>query len=434
MENQHHIHEHVNLLLFVSSTYKIKMILGHYENVFATSTSDTLSLNKDVTTLEWDRIFMEKPNFDLDEQILFTKNGQKILFSITKISTNDFEFIISLTNITRCIKIHMQQSKASQNPGLNSVVFVSEKMQELMDIAKTIAHVNSTVLLLGESGVGKSLLARKIHALSPRASEAFVSLNCASLPKDLIESELFGYEQGTFTGGNKAGKIGLFEAANNGTIFLDEIAELPYDMQSKLLDVLQEGTIRKIGGVKAQKIDVRVIAATNKNLPSLVEKNLFRKDLFYRLNVVPLELPALKNRKEDIPLLIDYFLANFNRKYNQHKMISEYSKAKLMDYDWPGNIRELENIIERMVVTNTETVVESLPRDKTLSVSGENTVEIKGIIPLKEAKKLVEKDLVLKAYKIYGSTYKAAKVLKVDQSTIVRKLQQYNEVVQHDDV
>ncbi|MCE3023190.1 sigma 54-interacting transcriptional regulator, partial [Staphylococcus pasteuri] len=133
-------------------------------------------------------------------------------------------------------------------------------------------------------------------------------------------------------GGNKAGKIGLFEAANNGTIFLDEIAELPYDMQSKLLDVLQEGTIRKIGGVKAQKIDVRVIAATNKNLPSLVEKNLFRKDLFYRLNVVPLELPALKNRKEDIPLLIDYFLANFNRKYNQHKMISEYSKAKLMDY------------------------------------------------------------------------------------------------------
>jgi transcriptional regulator with PAS, ATPase and Fis domain len=239
------------------------MILGHYENVFATSTSDTLSLNKDVTTLEWDRIFMEKPNFDLDEQILFTKNGQKILFSITKISTNDFEFIISLTNITRCIKIHMQQSEASQNTGLNSVVFVSEKMQELMDIAKTIAHVNSTVLLLGESGVGKSLLARKIHALSPRASEAFVSLNCASLPKDLIESELFGYEQGTFTGGNKAGKIGLFEAANNGTIFLDEIAELPYDMQSKLLDVLQEGTIRKIGGVKAQKIDVRVIAATN---------------------------------------------------------------------------------------------------------------------------------------------------------------------------
>ncbi|MGE5703159.1 MAG: sigma-54 interaction domain-containing protein [Clostridia bacterium] len=426
MIHEHPLKNEVNLMLFLSSTYKIEMVVGDPETVFQTEVDDLFWLQKDFTTLEWSKLFLSEPDFNLNEQFLFTREQQKVLLSITKVSTTEFEFIISLINVTKSMELKLQHSEHGQGADSSRFVGSSEKMNKIMDIVKKISQVNSTVLLLGESGVGKSFLAREIHAMSERAELPFVSLNCGSLPKDLIESELFGYEPGTFTGGKKGGKIGLFEAADKGTIFLDEIAELPYDVQSKLLEVLQESTIRKIGGVQARKIDVRIIAATNRDLSALVDKQLFRKDLFYRLNVVPLRIPSLRERKEEIPMLVQHFLDIFNKKYNQSKRISKQIKLKLMEYDWPGNIRELENIIERIVVTNSEDVFEFLLKEADLQLFEENTVSIQGLLPLKVAKKIIEKELILKAHQLYGSTYKAAKALQVDQSTVVKKLKQYN--------
>mgnify|MGYP001095777475 CR=1 FL=1 len=419
------INTDVSAMLFVSSTYKIKMVMGSCKSVFDLETPDIFVLGADVTSLNWGDLFVEPPHFDTDEQILFTRKQEKVLFTVSKVSVNEFEFIISMVNVTKCQKLQLQQNESDSGSSQNEVIVVSEPMKKIMEIVRKIAKVNSTVLLLGESGVGKSFLARQIHAMSERASQPFVSLNCGSLPQHLIESELFGYEPGAFTGGKKGGKIGLFEAADNGTIFLDEIAELPYDMQSKLLDVLQENTIRRIGSVEAKKIDVRVIAATNKDLAALVKKRQFREDLYYRLNVIPLEIPPLKERKEDLPALIDHFLRKFNKKYNQSKELAAHVVQRMMQYDWPGNIRELENIIERMVVTNSENVFEFLVKDGSFPLFEDQTVEVKGLVPLKKAKKIVERELILKAYEIYGSTYKAAKVLEVDQSTIVKKLKEY---------
>lgn len=420
-----YINEEVCVMLFVSSTYKIKMVIGAVEKVFQTDASPIFSLDADVTALEWSTLFVDPPSFNKDKQILYTNNQEKVLFTISRVSSNEFEFLISMVNITKCSKIQLQQSVSADGVNLDGMVVVSERMKRIMEIVEKISRVNSTVLLLGESGVGKSFLARKIHALSERASQPFVSLNCASLPQHLIESELFGYEPGAFTGGKKGGKIGLFEAADKGTIFLDEIAELPFDMQSKLLDVLQENTIRRIGSVESKQIDVRVIAATNKDLATLVKNKKFREDLYYRLNVVPLEIPPLRERKKDLPALIDHFLRKFNKKYNQAKIISPHIIQKFMLYDWPGNIRELENIIERMVVTNSENVFEFLMKDESFHVFEENTVQVKGLVPLKKAKKMIEKELIIKAYEMYGSTYKAAKVLQVDQSTVVKKLKEF---------
>ncbi|MGG1658862.1 sigma-54 interaction domain-containing protein [Brevibacillus sp. NRS-1366] len=417
----------VSLMLFISSTYKIEMVAGTISEVFHPQFDDIFGLNQDITTLRWSELFIQEPDLNLNEQILFTKDQQKVLFTITKVNTNEFEFIITLINVTKGIHVKAQLNAQGQGTELSRMAGASKGMSKIMDLVHKISRVNSTVLLLGESGVGKSFLAREIHALSERTNHPFVSLNCGSLPKDLIESELFGYEPGTFTGGKKGGKIGLFEAADQGTIFLDEIGELPYDIQSKLLEVLQEGTIRKIGGVQAKQIDVRIIAATNQDLAAMVARQTFRKDLFYRLNVVPLRIPPLKERKEEIPLLINHFLTMFNKKYNQSKNISRQFKKKLVEYEWPGNIRELENIIERIVVTNSEDVFEFLLKEGGIPLYEENTVSIEGLIPLKEAKKIVEKELILRAHHMYGSTYKAAKALQVDQSTIVKKLKQYKE-------
>ncbi|MET3291785.1 UNVERIFIED_CONTAM: transcriptional regulator with PAS, ATPase and Fis domain [Brevibacillus sp. OAP136] len=415
----------VSLMLFISSTYKIEMVLGSASDLTQRPITEIFGLQQDVTTLRWTELFVNEPDFNVNEQFLYTHDQQKVLFTISKVSTSEFEFILSLINVTKGIELKAQQEAQSQGVP-RRFVGVSDKMTKIMDVVHKISRVNSTVLLLGESGVGKSFLAREIHAMSDRADQPFVSLNCGSLPKDLIESELFGYEPGTFTGGKKGGKIGLFEAADKGTIFLDEIAELPYDVQSKLLEVLQEGTIRKIGGVVAKQIDVRIIAATNRDLAVQVSKQQFRKDLFYRLNVVPLRIPPLKERKDEIPMLIEHFLDVFNRKYNQSKNISKPFKRKLVEYEWPGNIRELENIIERIVVTNSEDVFEFLLKEGNVQLFEESTVSIQGLIPLKDAKKMVEKELILRAHQMYGSTYKAAKALHVDQSTIVKKLKQYN--------
>lgn len=232
----------------------------------------------------------------------------------------------------------------------SEILHVSHSMKQVVALAKAYARGGSTVLIRGETGTGKELFARALHAASSRSDEIFIPVNCAAIPDTLLESELFGYEEGAFTGASKGGKQGLFELANGGTLFLDEIGEISGPLQAKLLRVLQDKKIRRIGGNREISVDVRILAATNRNLEDMIAKDRFREDLYYRLNVIPLYLPALRERREDIPLLAQFFLQRFTAKLNKPvDAISETALQTLEQYNWPGNIRELENVIERAV-------------------------------------------------------------------------------------
>jgi DNA-binding NtrC family response regulator len=233
---------------------------------------------------------------------------------------------------------------------IEGIIGKSKKMLQVIDIVKKVTPTNATVLIYGESGTGKELIARAIHYNSPRKDKPFIAINCAAIPETLIESELFGYEPGAFTGANTR-KIGIIEAADKGTLFLDEIAELPPLTQSKLLRVLQEKEVRRIGGKDAIKVDLRIIAATNKNLSKEVEQNRFREDLYYRLKVITVEIPPLRERKEDIPELVKFFIEKYSKEFGKRvNGIEEKALQALINYQWPGNIRQLETVIERAII------------------------------------------------------------------------------------
>jgi len=242
---------------------------------------------------------------------------------------------------------------AATRNSLDNIVGASGAMEKLKQTIRTVASTQSTILIYGESGTGKELVARAVHVCSPRASEPFVSINCGAFPETLLESELFGYVKGAFTGANQ-NKRGLFEVAHEGTIFLDEISEMSLTMQVKLLRVLQERCVRPVGGTTEIAIDVRVIAATNRDLDRLVAENTFREDLYYRLNVIPVQVPPLRERREDIPLLANHFLKKYASAAGRNiSRVSQYSLSALTGYDWPGNVRQLENTVERAVALET---------------------------------------------------------------------------------
>ncbi|MBS3949025.1 MAG: sigma 54-interacting transcriptional regulator [Dethiobacter sp.] len=309
----------------------------------------------------------------------------------------------------------------------NDLVVESQQMRHIYDLAAWVGQVNSTVLILGESGVGKEVVARVIVRSSERREEAFIKVNCGAIPESLLESELFGYDKGSFTGADRKGKLGMFELAHKGTLLLDEVAEIPLNLQVKLLRAIQEQEIMRVGGTKPVKLDVRIIAVTNKDLESLVKSGSFREDLYYRLNVIPIVVPPLRERPEDIPALMEYFLRQHNDRYKQRKTISMEVVERLLRYGWPGNVRELQNIVERMVVLTREQDVDlhNLPRQLKPLVEQERRlyVDVPDVIPLKEALFQVEKRLILNAMQKYGTTRRAAEALGVDQSTVVRKFQ-----------
>ena len=299
-------------------------------------------------------------------------------------------------------------------------------MQVIQQQAARIARVDSLVLLTGESGSGKDMFATTIHRNSPRKSGTFVRVNCGAIPETLIESELFGYEPGAFTGAARKGKIGLFELADKGTLFLDEIGELPYSLQVKLLTAIQEHTFFRVGGFEPVYVDVRIIAATNKNLEEMVAKGQFRQDLYYRLNVVPIEIPPLRKRKEDLPALILHFLKVFNEKYEQNRSLSSEVFRLLLNYDWPGNVREVENMMERLVVIGDGDIIYpyDLPANLGQTDSTEEIVTscVQKNLSLSQAVKEFERKLIRDSYNRSKSTTKVAQVLGVDRSTILRKL------------
>jgi PAS domain S-box-containing protein len=301
------------------------------------------------------------------------------------------------------------------------------KMRELLDTVIRVAQVDSTVLITGESGTGKELVAEIIHNNSARKDKPFIKVNCGAIPENLLESELFGYEAGAFTGANKGGKPGYFELADGGTIFLDEIGDLQYSLQVKILRFLQDREISRLGGGGPVKVDVRILAATNRNLLDMIQKKQFREDLYYRLNVVPINVPPLRDRKEDIPGLVYHFIQMFNRKYQMAKRISPEVISCFMKYEWPGNVRELENIIERLVVVTSSDLIDidNLPMYIGMHNLAAPRVIVTGILPMQEAIESLEKQLIEKAYSQFRTTRQMAAELKVNASTIVRKANRY---------
>ena len=306
---------------------------------------------------------------------------------------------------------------------LPNIIGNSDKMKEVFEAVHRVAHSKATVLLYGESGTGKELVAKAVHYMSPRAKWPFVKFNCASIPEGLLESELFGHEKGAFTGAINARK-GRFELANGGTILLDEVGDLPVNLQPKILRVLQEREFERVGGEKTIKVDVRLIAATGRNLEDLVSKGKFREDLYYRLNVVPIFMPALRARKEDIPLLIEYFLGKFNKENVKDVAISPDALRVLMDYSWPGNVRELENTMERLVVMSDKNTIKTsdLPINLKLLPPKESLQKESLTTGIED----IEKSMLFDALEKTGWIQaKAARVLGITPRQIGYKMKKY---------
>lgn len=314
---------------------------------------------------------------------------------------------------------------------LNIGLYSSRKMESVMEVIETVADYDLPLLLTGESGTGKTMIAKCIYLSKTSCKGRFIHINCSAIPENLIESELFGFEKGSFTGADRH-KRGLFEEASDGVIFLDEIGDMPVQLQAKLLNVLQEKKFYKVGGTKPIETNAQVIAATNRNLKDLVSKGLFREDLYFRLNVIPIEIPSLRERKEDIPMLAMNMIDELNKTYGCKKIMDPEAMNLLKEYDWPGNIRELKNLVERLILLSKHSLitVKDLPEDITAAVK-KNSVSAKIITyeedildsgkSLKEIMGKVEAEIIDLAIAKYGSVRKAASELAVNESTITRK-------------
>jgi transcriptional regulator with GAF, ATPase, and Fis domain len=353
---------------------------------------------------------LEKKRKQLEERVAErTEAARKLRGALDEVE--------NLKNRLQAENVYLQ-SELKVEHNFENIISTSDEFNKVLQSVEQVASTDSTVLVLGETGTGKELLARAIHSISKRSDRPLVKVNCATLPENLIESELFGHEKGAFTGAISK-KIGRFELANSGTIFLDEMGELQLGLQTKLLRVLQEGEFERLGDPKTIKVDVRIIAATNRNLEKEIENGNFREDLFYRLNVFPIKIPPLRDRKEDIPLLVNHFLKKYNRKAGKDvSVITQDVMAKLQSYNWPGNIRELENIMERAVVTSNS---KKLVLGDWLSKSDLTKTSSK-ILPLEKMEKQhIIEVLEITEWKVSGEKG-AAKILDINPQTLVSRM------------
>ncbi len=323
--------------------------------------------------------------------------------------------------LTDRYETELTQLRARELTG--DLVSCSPRMKKIVDMAVQAARTEATVLISGETGTGKEIVARIIHRCSQHSDRPFITVNCAALPESLLEAELFGYESGAFTGAQSRGKTGLFEAAQGGTLFLDEIAELSDAMQAKLLRAIQEKRVRRIGGTREIELDLRLIAATNKDLQQRVEQGDFREDLYYRINVIHIDVPPLRRRSEDIPLLAEHFLKHFNRKYGTHKELSGEITRALVRYQWPGNVRELENVIERLAIFDSSSSPDTELLPERIASGSPRSSEAS----LREIVEKAEQEAVHKAYEECRSTRRAAERLRISQATLSRKLRKYGQ-------
>ena len=388
------------------------------------------------------RVLREKMPVTIVQHIM--KTGKTVVVTGNPVFDGDGNIFRVVTNVRDVTELNQLQKKISKMEQLQSqyeieiqqlrmyaddqkdFVIKSKKMKEVYTLALKLAEVDSTVLIQGDSGVGKEVVSEIIHRHGARRNRPFVKLSCAAIPENLLESELFGYAPGAFTGASKEGRAGVFELAHGGTIFLDEIGEMPMGLQVKLLRVLQEREVVRIGGAKPKKVDIRIMAATNRDLEQMVREKLFRKDLFYRLNVVPVVIPPLCERKEAISHFVYFFLRKHNKKQGLSKQITTEALEVLVGYDWPGNVRELENMVEQLLIMAQGEVitVEALPTRLRTLLSPVASVA-HGEKPFKVALEEFECRLLKGAIDKHGSSRKVAKALGINQSTVVRKANRF---------
>lgn len=370
------------------------------------------------------------------------KTGKRAIISSSPVFDNEGNVIMVVTNVRDMTEIYRlreeMEEKERHTSKLNAeleiikskmanrddIVAADENTLNVLHLANKVSELDTPVILFGETGVGKEVFAQYIYRNSNRSKERFIKVNCAAIPHNLIESELFGYASGAFTGADKKGKMGLFELADKGTIFLDEIGELPLDMQSKILRVLQEKEIKRVGSPSSIAIDVRVIAATNRDLKEMVKAKTFREDLYYRLVVFPITIPPLRERTQDIEPLVNIFTDRINKKYRFNKSFTKEAIDLLKSYSWPGNIRELVNIVERaLIISSREQIYSS-----ELPMAEKNDVKtvLRSSKNLKDIIEEIEYEYINAAYEEYKNVRAAAASLGMDASTFVRKRKKYS--------
>lgn len=356
-----------------------------------------------------------------------TITGAELLTSaIPVLNDNDeVELLITTARDLKNHKLvtfnHTVETKALADHG---IVTHSEKMKRLIHFSKKVATTNSTIFIKGETGTGKGVLANYIHQISERKNKPFLTINCANIPEKLLESELFGYKKGAFTGSNPGGKTGLMELADKGTVFLDEIGDISFQLQAKLLQVIQDKEFIPVGGHKKKKVDIRFIAATNRNLEKMMAEGKFREDLYYRLNVIDITLPPLRKRKEDIIPLVYYFLNKFNEEYETNKLISQKCLDQLDEYSWPGNIRQLENLIEKLVIIS-DNVIDLYDLPETFLNKDKVKLMFNKPTSLPEAIEQTRKQMIRSSFKKHKSSRRVAKDLDISQTTATRLIKEY---------
>ncbi|SDI35650.1 sigma-54 interaction domain-containing protein [Natribacillus halophilus] len=412
-------------------------------------------IGRNVTELEGMKMFTPSvTNIVLQKretvsQMQTSRNRQLLATGyLLKIEDEDIEYVlVHVKDITETVRSSLKLEKAEAvikqyveelrqaksqrietNEKSQQLIGKGKKHQEVLDLMERVSTVDATLLILGETGVGKSIVAKNIHDKSERARHPFVQINCSAIPASLLESELFGYKKGAFTGADHKGKTGMVQEAKGGTLLLDEIGDLPFDLQPKLLQLLQEKTYTPIGGTKAEQADIRIIAATNSDLSTMVADKQFREDLYYRLNVLSIQVPPLREREEDIQSFVHHYMDHYNTKYKRNCVMTNEVLDILQDYEWPGNVRELENIMERLVITAKSDVIlkEDLPEKLVMTHKKPgSSFSIHGAQSLTEHLENVEKEAITEAINEYGSTRKAADALGITQSAFMRRVRKY---------
>ena len=383
------------------------------------------------------------------EMVQYNKDGERILVSgvpifdrtgeiiwVISYSSWDITSFTALKNKYSALKDLVEQYSAevealrSQSMEIPDLVADSPQMKKLLELLRRVADKDISLLITGETGVGKSLFAKTVHRMSKRSKGPFIEINCGAIPENLLESELFGYEKGAFTGANWEGKVGLIELANHGTLFLDEIGEMSLPLQVKLLRTLQEKEITRLGDTASIKVDFRLIAATNKDLKKMVGEDTFRIDLYYRISGVPILIPPIRERTEDLESMIHTFLFNLNKKYQTKKILSPQAQQMLMSYGWPGNVRELENVLEQIVVTSGEDYITPVHMPGELILNPDVMTE--SSLGLREAMERYEGKIIMSAYEKYKSTVGVSKALHISQPTAARKISKYMGLFKHE--